>query len=340
MKIAIVCNLKDKAAGNSEYFEEFDTPETIEAISEVLSKYGHQSLCLEINAKTINSIIGNKVDFVINLAEGYTGRSRESHVPALLEILDIPYSGSDPVTLGVALDKILAKKIARYAGIKTPDYTIVRDKKDIVSADKGLTYPLITKPSWEGSSKGIYDKSKSINREEIKENLLYLLDKYPHQPILVEEYIKGKEVTVGVLGNEEPQILGMMEISGKDTCTDDFFYSLEVKRDWEKLVDYIVPPRLKPSLENTIKEYALLLFKEFNCRDIARVDFKIANGNEIFFLEINPLPGLSPKYSDLVIMSRKYGLSYEELISRILSCSFSRYGYDFNIVDRNNYAKI
>jgi len=338
MKIGIICNLKDKNL-DSEYSEEFDTIETIQAITEILTKHGHDAVHLEANPKIAQLALENKIDFAINLAEGYFGRSRESQIPALLEMLNIPYSGSDPITLGLALDKVLAKRVAKHCKVPTPNYSVVKNKEDLAGIDNKLKYPLITKPCWEGSSKGIYNRSRSTALGELEENIKHLWSKYPHQPILVEEYIKGREITVGIIGNSNPQVLGIMEIANKNATADDFFYSLETKRDWKKLVDYIVPTRLGTSLEDKIKQYALLLFKEFDCRDIARVDFRISAQNEIFFLEINPLPGLSPQYSDLVIMSRKHGLSYEDLIYKIVSCAFARYGLVFQEAPKNNYAR-
>lgn len=339
MKIGIACNLKDKYFKDSEYSEEFDTIETIQAITEVLTEYGHDPIYLEASSEIARLVLEHKIDFVINLAEGYSGRSRESQIPALLEMLGIPYSGSDPITLGLALDKVLAKKIAHHCGVPTPDYLVAKSKEDLFDIDNKLKYPVITKPCWEGSSKGIYNRSKSVVLSELEENVKYLWDKYPHQPVLIEEYIKGKEITVGIIGNSNPQVIGVMEIANKNTADDDFFYSLETKRDWKKLVDYIVPIRLGPSLEDRIKQYALLLFEEFDCRDVARVDFRVSAQNEIFFLEINPLPGLSPQYSDLVIMSRKHNLSYEDLIYKIASCAFARYGFVFGKTAKNNYAR-
>jgi D-alanine-D-alanine ligase len=329
MKIGITYNLKDEgvplSAMNGECGEEFDTVQTINAIRDVFEKNGFKTAALGNGLAIVDSVRVEKPDFVFNIAEGSRGRNRESQVPSILEMLNIPYSGSDPLTLGMTLDKVVTKKIARYAKIPVPPYITAEHMKDLPGQEEPPRYPVITKPAWEGSSKGIYNSSKALCRKELEINVKDLLEKYPGQPVLVEEYVKGREITVGVMGNGSPRVLGIMEAVNKNEAKDDFFYSLEIKRDWRNLVDYVSPPRLPGSLENKIKKYAITAFKEFGCRDIARIDFKISAENQPFLLEINPLPGLSPESGDLVIMARKNGIEYEDLILSILDNAFSRY---------------
>ncbi|MFH0925455.1 MAG: ATP-grasp domain-containing protein [bacterium] len=334
MNIGITYNIKEEitstASLDPESFEEFDSIATIEAIYNVLNKNGFDTVKLGGDIEIVDKLKKEKVDFVFNIAEGYEGRNRESHVPSILEMKKIPYSGSDPLTLGLALDKILTKKIASLAGIPIPSYKVINKNDDLTElfSQELLPYPLIVKPSWEGSSKGIYNSSKVYNQEELKEGLTRLFKKYPNQPILVEKYIKGREITVGIIGNSSPKVLGMMEMVNKKEQTDDFFYSLEVKRDWVNLVEYISPPKLTPEIEQVISQYAILAFKEFGCRDLARIDFRIStsnNVNKVFLLEINPLPGLSPVSGDFVIMSKKLGISYDDLVLTILSNALERY---------------
>lgn len=330
MKIGVAYNLKDElsplAALNSEYNEEFDAIQTIDAICNVFEKNNFQTTRLQGSSDIIDKLKREKVDFVFNIAEGHYGRNRESYIPSILEMLNIPYSGSDPLTLGLTLDKIVTKKIAQHAQIPVPSYGVVKRIKDIYDVDNNLQYPMITKPAWEGSSKGIYSLSKVSDKEELERNVESLLEKYPNQPVLVEEYIEGREITVGVTGNDCPQVLGLMEIVDRNNPGKDFFYSLEVKRDWRNLVEYVLPPDISQSLDTQIRRCAVVVFKEFGCRDIARIDFRISGYNEIFLLEINPLPGLAPESGDLVIMAQKLGIGYEGLILTILRHAFSRYG--------------
>ena len=331
MKIGITYNLKDDfiffAALGSEYIEEFDTLQTIDAICNVFEKNGFKTLKLGGDIDIIDRIKKEKPDFVFNIAEGYRGRNRESHIPSLLEMLHIPYSGSDPLTLALTLDKTMAKRFTVQIGILTPRYIKVEKMDDLLAIEDKLSYPLITKPAWEGSSKGIYNTSKVNDKESLEKNIEFLFEKYPNQPLLVEEYIKGREITVGVIGNGSPRILGIMEIVNKNIPSGDFIYSLEVKRNWRNLVEYVSPPNIDRILEEKIRYYATLAFKEFGCRDFARMDFRISENGEVYLLEINPLPGLSPDYSDLVIMTRKLGIKYEDLIMSILHSAFSRYGF-------------
>ena len=239
-------------------------------------------------------------------------------------MLNIPYSGSDPLALGLSLDKIITKKIAFHAGIPTPRYRVIKELQDIKSVEK-LSCPLITKPAWEGSSKGIYNSSKVFDIQGVEKNVKQLFEKYPDQPVLVEEYIEGREITAGIIGNDSPQILGLMEIINKKNPDEGIFYSLETKRDWQNLVDYISPPDISQMTDKRIKYYAALAFKEFGLRDVARVDFRLSENGRVFMLEINPLPGLSPLYADLVILAKKHRLEYEDLVMSILNKALSRY---------------
>ncbi|MBL7198278.1 MAG: ATP-grasp domain-containing protein [Candidatus Omnitrophica bacterium] len=331
MKIGITYNLKDEmfpvAVSDEEYVEEFDTPQTIDAISTVFEKQGFETLRLGGDISIVDRLKKEKPDFVFNIAEGYKGRNREAHIPSILEMLHIPYSGSDPLTLALTLDKTMTKKLTLQAGIPTPRYVKVEKIDDLLDIENRLSYPMITKPAWEGSSKGIYKTSKVYDKSALEKNVIFLFEKYPNQPVMVEEYIRGREISVAVMDNDPPSIFGIMEIVAKDNSTRDFFYSLEVKRNWENEAEYILPPKINIPLEKRLRHYATLAFKEFGCRDIAGMNFRISQNNEIYFLEINPLPGLSPEYSDLVIMATKLGIKYEELILSILHSAFLRNGF-------------
>lgn len=330
MKIGITYNLKEQVFPDGELdkeqVEEFDSPQTIDAICSVFEKNGFETVRLGGDISIVDRIKETKPDFVFNISEGYCGRNREAHIPAVLEMLNIPYSGSDPLTLALTLDKIMAKKFALQIGVPTPRFTAVRKINDLANIDNKLQYPLITKPAWEGSSKGIYKTSVVYDFKRLNENVLFLLEKYPGEPILIEEYIRGREFTVAVIGSDSPKILGLMEVVNKINPGSDFIYSLEVKRNWENEVEYIASPNLNPLFIELLRYRAIHAFKEFGCRDIARMDFRISDNNEMYLLEINPLPGLSPGYSDLVIMAEKWGINYDQLIFSILNSAFSRCG--------------
>lgn len=335
MKIGITYNLKSDFSGlrpehifADDAFEEFDAGQTIEDIADIFKKDGHYVLKLGWGKQALSHLISEDIDFVFNISEGYCGRNRESQIPAVLEMLEIPYSGSDPLTLSLALDKIASKKLLKSAGIKTPNFSVINNNADIVKADACLKYPLFVKPAWEGSSKGIQQSSKVYDKSALARQAECLLKQYPGEPVLVEEYINGREFTVGVLGNKKPQIIGIMQIKSNEKDCPDFFYSKEIKRDWKTKVVYDCPPYIDVSLKKRLQLTALGAFKLFECRDISRIDLRVDSAGEVHFLEINPLPGLSKEYSDIVIMAKKMGWTYEKLIMSVFEHAISRYSIE------------
>ena len=330
MKIGLSYNLKsdfqDLTSGQTQpedAFEEFDSPETIDEICNVINMLGHQCVKLGYGEPAIQKLKEERVDFVFNIAEGFKGRYREAAMPSLFDLLNVPYSGPDPATAVSTLDKIAAKKIAADIRIPTPPFAVIRDPHNFDY--KSITYPAILKPACEGSSKGIRINSKVADPEQAEEKALWLNKNYPDQPVLAEEFIGGREITVAVIGNGSPEILGIMEIRPRKMPLDEFIYSLEVKRDYQNMVDYICPAALDDNLKEKIENAALKLHRGLGCRDISRFDFRISLQNIHYFLECNPLPGLNPISSDIVIMSRLLGIEYKELIGLILSAAFKRY---------------
>jgi len=305
--------------------EEFDSPATIEAIASVLRGLGHDVILLGDGRELLRRLLDQPPEFVFNFAEGEgVSRSREARVPGVLEMLGIPYSGSDPLTMAATLDKDCAKRLAASARIAVPQALAVHPadlewKIDVPFSR--LPFPVIVKPAWEGSSKGIRRKCLVNSPDELPEVVDWLRGDQ-RQPILVEEYIEGDEVTVGILGNETPEVLGIMSVRPVEPV-DQFIYSLEVKRDFRKQVRYECPAPLPPAVTAAVKEAALTVFRLFACRDVARIDFRIKDGVP-YFLEVNPLPGLNPQDSDLVIMADLVGWSYARLVEAILQAGLGR----------------
>jgi D-alanine-D-alanine ligase len=304
--------------------EEYDSPETVEVITSALEKKGHRVVKLGGGAQFIDSIRRDKVDFVFNFSEGRGNyRSREAQVPAILEMLDIPYTGSDPLTLAVCLDKILTKQIVSLAGIPTPKWLVIDEEKELTKTDwKGFVFPAIIKPAYEGSSKGIRLTSLAEDRKQAETEVKRILKSY-NQPVMVEEFIDGEEVTVGVIGNKPPKLVGMMRVVPKKQPKH-FVYSLEVKRDYLNQVDYESPVKLPRNVLGKLEEHSLNAFNTLGCRDFSRVDFRVSREGTPYFLEINPLPGLGT-YSDLVIMAGKQGWTHEGLIGSVLDAAIERY---------------
>jgi D-alanine-D-alanine ligase len=327
LRVGITNNLKKdfSSAENqpTDSFEEFDAEETIDAIQKVLESDGHEVIRLGGSGHLIDRLRQAPIDIVFNIAEGLKGRNREAHIPALLEFFDIPYTGSDPLTLSLTLDKSMAKKIVMSEGIPTPRFRKVERMEDLKGVE--LRFPLFVKLCFEGSSKGIRLDSKVLAPPSLEEKVRWLLENYG-PPVLVEEFVAGPEFTIGVLGNEDPTVLGVMQIEIKGIAQEEAIYSLEVKRDWEERVRYHCPAPVDESLLKRIEEVALRAYRALDCRDVSRVDIRVGENGTPYFLEINPLPGLSPVYGDLPIMAKKMGWDYSRLVKTIFHCALKRYG--------------
>ncbi|MGE5700254.1 MAG: D-alanine--D-alanine ligase family protein [Deltaproteobacteria bacterium] len=302
-------------------FEEYDSEATVGHICKALRDLGHEVLRLGAGPGIIDALRRSRPDIVFNIAEGEGGRCREAHVPALLEMLGIPYVGSDPLTLCVTLDKPVAKRLVAAEGFPTPKFRTFRSADGFTAA--GLAFPVIVKPAFEGSSKGVRLSSRASSEAEARDMVGFVTDTY-HQDAIVEEFVAGPEVTVGILGNESPRAVGVMEIAPKKVRNDEFVYSLEVKRDWENQVEYRCPPHFPSGVVAGIERNALGIYRALGCRDFSRIDFRIDANGVPQFIECNPLPGLSPGYGDLPIMADRMGMSYLSLISEILSHALSR----------------
>ncbi len=333
MKIGITYDLKSDLSASAhlpdDYQEEFDSPVTVEGIAAVLRSLGHEVALLGDGRELLERLLRDPPDFVFNIAEGHgVGRSREARVPAVLEMLDIPYTGSDPLTLAATLDKDCAKKLIQSTCVKVPQWTTWQPDEplDEITTRHSLPYTAIVKPAWEGSSKGIRGKCVVDTPAELVEAIESHRRAY-RQPVLVEEYIEGKELTVGIVGNSPPQILGVMQVLPTQN-EERFVYSLEVKRDYLRRVRYECPAKLPPARLKAVEDAALIVHRELGCRDIARIDFRLKEDIP-YFLEVNPLPGLNPESSDLVILSRLAGWSYARLIERILQSAMDRHSCVF-----------
>jgi D-alanine-D-alanine ligase len=334
--------------GPDDRFEEFDKPETVQAIAEVIRGEGHEVTLLGDGREFLTRVLADPPDFVFNIAEGEgIGRCRESRVPAVLEMLGIPYSGSDPLTLAASLDKVMAKRLVQTGtDVRFPrGWTLPGDpsgggvailellfhESDPVGrwGDSEGPPPLILKPAFEGSSKGIRGRCIANDAQEAIAIYQDLARDYD-QTILAEEFIEGDEVTVGLVGNS-PEIrggnsfvIGTMRIVPK-RADGPFVYSLEVKRDWRNRVDYEAPPDLPDPVVADLTVAALDVSAALQCRDLARIDFRVRDGIP-YFIEANPLPGLAPVTSDLVILAEGHGIGYPDLIRRVLHASLSRVG--------------
>src|SRR5262245_15592944 len=243
MRIGITYDLKSDVplpeGLPDDFQEEFDSPVTIEAIASVLRGLGHTVEKLGNGREMLQRLLTDPPDFIFNIAEGQgIGRDREARVPAVLEMLGIPYSGSDPLTLAATLDKDCARRLVASAGVAIPRGATLMSADDPVEAfDRcGLSFPALVKPAWEGSSKGIRNKCLVYTRAELRDAVAWLRRDH-RQPVLLEEFIRGDELTVGLIGNAPPQLVGILRVLPVQP-TEHFVYSLEVKRDFRRQVRY------------------------------------------------------------------------------------------------------
>jgi D-alanine-D-alanine ligase len=326
LRVGFTFNVKrimPTADGMEDSEAEYDLPATLQAIREAIASHGHEVVDLEATPELPMVLATTQVDVVFNIAEGFRGRNRESQVPALLELLDIPYTGSDPATLSLALDKALAKKVVRAAGIDTPNFQLMNTGRERL--DKQFTrWPLIVKPVAEGSSKGVLSKSVCFTEAELREVVKEMVERYK-QPALVEEYIGGREFTVGLLGERRPEVLPPMEIVFTDKSDSTPIYTFEDKLEANDRIRYEVPAKLEPGQLERLRAAARGAFMALGCRDVARIDFRMDEAGRIYFLECNPLPGLTPGWSDLVLIAQGEGMDYHTLIGEILSGAIRRY---------------
>jgi D-alanine-D-alanine ligase len=258
------------------------------------------------------------------MAEGYGSRSREAHVPAVCEMLGVAYTHSDPLTLAVTLDKELTKRIAASHGIATAPSCLINHVDEVLERSFP-PFPLIAKPNREGSSMGIRRRSLCRDRDTLLRQVDVLLANY-RQPVLVESFLPGAEVTVAVMGNGAAAVVvGAMEIAPRCGEAAEFIYGVETKRNYLAEVDYHVPPRLSASTLRVIDDAALAAYQALGCRDIARIDMRLDGEGRPHLLEVNALPGLDPVRSDVPILCGRLGVPYARLVDRIVRHAVDRW---------------
>ena len=318
-------------------FAEWDAPATIAAVESALSHLG-KVVRLEATEDFPERLRQTRPDIVFNIAEGFRGVNRESHVPAICEFFGIPYSGSDPFTLTLCLDKAKTKETLAIHGIPTPRFAVVEHVGDLQERTADLKLPLFIKPVHEGSSKGITDRNLCGDRSPLARQTEFLLENYG-QPVLVEEYLPGKEFTCAVLGNGEQAvvlpIVGMnFEALPKGVLP---IYSFDAKFVWDRpenpLDIFQCPARITRELRASIERVTLDAYRVLGCRDWARIDVRLDAAGNPNVLEVNPLPGILPEPADnscLPKAARAAGIGYDELIQSCLKYAAARQGVDLD----------
>jgi D-alanine-D-alanine ligase len=323
MRIGLTYDLRDEYLQlglSPEETAEFDSHQTIEAIESVLRSLGHQTERIgNVHALVRRLAEGTPPwDLVFNIAEGLYGFGREAQVPALLDAFQICYTFSDALVMAITLHKGMTKRVVRDLGIPTPDFAVIEELRAL--DDLRLPYPLFAKPVATGTSVGITARSRVHTPEQLHVVCRELLEKFT-QPVLVETYLPGRELTVGIVGSgDQARVLGVMEVFLLKDAEPDV-YSYLNKVGYETKVRYGLA---EDSTAQQAREYALKAWKGLGCRDGGRVDFRCDRQGNVSFVEINPLAGLHPVHSDLVILCRLAGIKYETLIESILTSACGR----------------
>lgn len=342
-QIALIANLKSDFEPEEDdppdAGSEFDSHRTIQAISEALQADGHQVTFLSADATLPTALTALQPDFCFNIAEGLQGDGREAQVPALCELLGIPYTASRVVSSAIGLDKAHTKRVWRDAGLPTAGFVEVRHLKDLDQIP--FNFPMFVKPAREGSGMGITQGSIVRDQEELWSQTAYILEKY-HQPALVEEFLPGREFTVGFIGNPgsprnrrfpdlyDPQgyhFLPILEIDSGISISPTV-YGQQAKSFAVGTLGapgYLCPADISHDLEQLLISLTRQAAEVLDVCDVSRVDFRLDADQQPRLLEINTLPGLSPGYSDLCIQASAEDLSYSILITEILYLAAERY---------------
>lgn len=319
MKIGLTFDLRSwylDRGFSMEETAEFDKQETVDALAGSLQQMGYETDLIGNAFQLIEALAsGRKWDMVFNIAEGLYGDGRESVVPAILDQYKIPYVFSGPVIMGVSLNKHMAKLMVSAAGVPVSPGCLISRYSELVKCN--LEFPLFVKPVSEGTGKGITSKSLIHTRKELESMVDWILREF-RQPALVEEYLPGREFTVGIAGNgDDTKVIGGMEV----ICKDNLPYSVEVKENYQNYCTY---KALDKDIEEECKTVALGAWKALNAVDAGRVDLKADRKGRICFIEANPLAGLNPVHSDLPILARFYGIQYQSLMEMIVKAAVKR----------------
>jgi D-alanine-D-alanine ligase len=348
MHFALLANMQKNAPSipgiSADMWDDLDSEKTIHAITEALESCGHQVTFLEGDKTLFDNLRQLSPDICFNICEGHFGDARESQVPAILEMLRIPYTGSQVLTLALTLDKPMTKRVLTYHGLPTPAFQVFERVHEPLNDD--LPFPLFVKPSREGTGMGVSAENIVHDEAELRTQLRRLFERYD-QPVLAETFIEGREITVGVLGNltspvawrlpeneEAPRVskglhcfppleIDMSRYSEEEAG----IYTSRIKTELVNEFHYLCPAPLTDEQIEELNWLTAATFRVTGCMDVARVDFRLdANdNNKPYILEINPLPGLNPQYSDLCIEAKADGWSYAELVNSILNEAIDRY---------------
>lgn len=300
--------------------------ETVEAIAEAVRILGHKPVSIGSAFDVLKHLGKIDVDVVVNIAEGAGSRNREGFVPTLLEMAGIPYLGSDALTLSLSLDKAWTKDLAVAAGIPTPPYRVYSSVSEVDTGDLPGPFPLFVKPRYEGSSKGIFATSRVDDAESLLREVERITTEY-RQDALVEVFIEGGgEFTVCITGNDSPEAFPVLQ-RAVERATRIGLHALEHRGAPAGEWDYLLEGSITPKLERRLQEYAVRIYEKLECKDFARVDFRVDGKGKPWFLEINPLPTFATD-GTFAIVAELIGKPYPEFLASVLRKGFKRLGFD------------
>ncbi len=326
MRVGLTFNLRKTG---SERESVFDSPITIESIKKALESRGHRVKLYEASSETLYYLLSlDRPQIVFNVAEGRYGVYGEAFVPSVLDELRIPYTGPSPLGASLAVNKVASKLILDSAGVDVPKLYqfIVSKDEQIKPIEK---FPVIVKPVFEGASIAISSKSICDSQDEVEVAAKRIWERLK-RPVMIEEFIEGREVTVGVLGNFPPKALPPLEIdfstlSKREAKLSNGIQTFRFKMNYSEKASYHLPARFEENILNKIKDSAEKAFVALNLRDVARFDIRVSNDFIPYVLEVNAIVGLEPEHSDLPRIYKLMGRTYEDLIDDILKSALERF---------------
>lgn len=345
-RVGLIYNLKQNmqkgSAEPADALAEYDSPETVSALRTALESAGHEVICLEADETLLDSVRAAAPDICFNIAEGLHGDARESHVPAVLEILGIPYTGARITGHAISLDKAITKRIWHDCGLPVAPFQTFIHGDEPISGE--LSFPLFAKPVREGTGMGINGRSVINSEAALRKQVRWIIQSY-RQPALVEDYLPGREFTMGIIGNALPpheaprndlynargyHLFPVLEIDANHGAGKGLYNAASKSYiPGERGAPlYLCPADIPNALEEELKQLTMAGFEAVDGLDISRIDFRLGSDGRPYLIEINTLPGLNPIVSDMCIMAQAEGLEYSRLINEILQLAAERYARD------------
>jgi D-alanine-D-alanine ligase len=343
-RVAVIANVKGESSlpidAPADAGAEFDRIETIEAIMHSIESEGHSAFLLPADTNLPYTLRETRPDLCFNIAEGLTGDSREAQVPALLEMLQIPYTASRVLANAIGLDKTMTKRLWRQHGLPTADFQEFNTGYELLS--RSLCFPMFVKPAREGTGMGMDEGAIVQGEAELRRRIRWVIEEY-RQPALVEEYLPGREFTVAVMGRQDAALFAhrpelyrrdgfhrfpVLEVESAYSVTPGVYGHAAKTKNYgdEGMPAIYCPANIEPALAEHLNNLAIRGHQAIGALDISRIDFRLSADGKPRMLEINTLPGMTPDFSDLCVIANADGISYRELVLEILYLGASRFG--------------